>query len=78
MSVAQSQGSAPCRFRGQHPTVARPASRISLVSAVARDARRRLVPRDAARPARQQPSAPARFARRAARPSSNSPRRRTS
>ncbi|HEY6123684.1 MAG TPA: hypothetical protein VIV63_03465 [Steroidobacteraceae bacterium] len=37
MSVAQSQGSAPCRFRGQHPTVARPASRISLVSPAARE-----------------------------------------
>jgi len=36
MSVAQNQGSAPCRFRGQHPTVTRPASRISLVSAVNR------------------------------------------
>ncbi|HYJ42753.1 MAG TPA: hypothetical protein VEW08_18330 [Steroidobacteraceae bacterium] len=36
MSVAQGHGSAPCRFRGQHPTVARPASRISLVSAVGR------------------------------------------
>ena len=37
MSVAQDYGSAPCRFRGQHPTVARPASRISLVSAVGRE-----------------------------------------
>jgi hypothetical protein len=36
MSVAQSQGSAPCRFRGQHPTGVRPASRISLVSAMNR------------------------------------------
>lgn len=36
MSVVQSEGSAPCRFRGQHPTVTRPASRISLVSAVNR------------------------------------------
>jgi hypothetical protein len=36
MSVAQSQGSAPCRFRGQHPTVVRPASRISLVSTMSR------------------------------------------
>jgi hypothetical protein len=37
MSVAQSHGSGPCRFRGQHPTVARPASRISLVSAQGRE-----------------------------------------
>ena len=37
MSVAQGHGSAPCRFRGQHPTVTRPASRISLVSAVGRE-----------------------------------------
>jgi hypothetical protein len=29
MSVAQSQGSAPCRFRGQHPTVTRPARDLS-------------------------------------------------
>jgi len=36
MSVAHAQGNAPCRFRGQHPTVTRPASRISLVSAVNR------------------------------------------
>ena len=36
MSVAQSHDSAPCRFRGQHPTVVRPASRIPLVSAAAR------------------------------------------
>jgi len=31
MSVAVSEFSAPCRFSGQHPTVARPASRIPLV-----------------------------------------------
>jgi len=31
MSVAQIQGSAPCRFRGEHPTVVRPASRLPLV-----------------------------------------------
>ncbi|HEU5137036.1 MAG TPA: hypothetical protein VFU13_17950 [Steroidobacteraceae bacterium] len=36
MSVAQSQGGAHCRFRGQHPTVVRPASRVSLVSATGR------------------------------------------
>lgn len=36
MSVAHAHGSAPCRFRGQHPTVTRPASRISLVSALGR------------------------------------------
>ena len=31
MSVAQSESSAPCRFRGEHPTVVRPASRLPLV-----------------------------------------------
>jgi len=36
MSDVQSQGGAHCRFRGQHPTVARPASRVSLVRPVAR------------------------------------------
>ena len=30
MSVAQFESSAPCRFRGEHPTVARPASRLPL------------------------------------------------
>ena len=68
MSVAQSQGSAPCRFRGQHPTVTRPASRMSLVSARAARAPARCARSTRARPARQQPSAPARFARSAVRP----------
>lgn len=36
MTIALSQGSAPCRFRGEHPTVVRPASRIPLMSAAAR------------------------------------------
>jgi hypothetical protein len=36
MSVAQSHGSASCRFREHHPTVVRPASRITLVSAEGR------------------------------------------
>jgi hypothetical protein len=31
MSVAQSENRAPCRFRGEHPTVVRPASRLPLV-----------------------------------------------
>jgi hypothetical protein len=31
MSVAQIEGSAPCRFRGEHPTVVRAASRLPLV-----------------------------------------------
>jgi len=31
MSVVQIEGSAPCRFRGEHPTVVRPASRLPLV-----------------------------------------------
>jgi hypothetical protein len=34
MSVAQIEGCAPCRFRGEHPTVARPASRLPLVHGV--------------------------------------------
>jgi hypothetical protein len=36
MSLAYSQNAAPCRFRGEHPTVTRPASRIPLVTGVAR------------------------------------------
>jgi hypothetical protein len=36
MSVAHSLNAAPCRFRGEHPTVARPATRLPLVSGVAR------------------------------------------
>jgi len=31
MSVAIEQFSAPCRFRGEHPTVLRPASRTPLI-----------------------------------------------
>jgi hypothetical protein len=31
MSFAQSQHIAPCRFRGEHPTVMRPASRLPLM-----------------------------------------------
>jgi len=30
MTVALSESYAPCRFRGEHPTVARPASRTPL------------------------------------------------
>jgi len=37
MSIAQSLGTAPCRFRGHHPTVSRPASRFPLTSAAARE-----------------------------------------
>jgi len=36
MSLVHSQNAAPCRFRGEHPTVARPASRISLITGAAR------------------------------------------
>jgi hypothetical protein len=36
MSLVHSQNAAPCRFRGEHPTVARPASRIPLTTAVSR------------------------------------------
>jgi len=36
MSLAYSQNAAPCRFRGEHPTVVRPASRIPLISGAAR------------------------------------------
>ena len=31
MSFVQSQSFGPCRFRGEHPTVARPASRTPLM-----------------------------------------------
>jgi len=31
MSVVLSESNAPCRFRGEHPTVVRPASRLPLV-----------------------------------------------
>jgi hypothetical protein len=31
MSVVHSQNAAPCRFRGAHPTVVRPATRLPLV-----------------------------------------------
>jgi len=34
MSVQQIEGGAPCRFRGEHPTVVRPASRVPLVRGV--------------------------------------------
>ena len=36
MSLVHGQNAAPCRFRGEHPTVARPASRIPLMTAAAR------------------------------------------
>ncbi len=36
MPLAHSQNAAPCRFRGEHPTVTRPATRLPLVSGVAR------------------------------------------
>jgi len=36
MSLVHSQNAAPCRFRGEHPTVARPASRIPLMPGTAR------------------------------------------
>ena len=31
MSAAQFKNRAPCRFRGEHPTVVRPASRLPLI-----------------------------------------------
>jgi hypothetical protein len=34
MSDVQAAASAPCRFRGEHPTVVRPASRLPLVRSV--------------------------------------------
>ncbi len=34
MSFVQSHSLGPCRFRGEHPTVIRPASRIPLVHGV--------------------------------------------
>jgi hypothetical protein len=37
MTVALSHQTAPCRFRGEHPTGSRPASRIPLISATARN-----------------------------------------
>jgi hypothetical protein len=33
MSVAQTTNRAPCRFRREHPTVKRPASRLPLIRA---------------------------------------------
>jgi hypothetical protein len=36
MSLVHSQNAAPCRFRGEHPTVARPASRLPLLTSAAR------------------------------------------
>ncbi len=36
MSVVQSQNAAPCRFRGEHPTVVRAATRFPLVSGATR------------------------------------------
>jgi hypothetical protein len=36
MTVAIDHSTAPCRFRGQHPTGARPASRMPLVNGAAR------------------------------------------
>ena len=36
MSLVHSQNAAPCRFRGEHPTVARPATRFPLVTGVTR------------------------------------------
>ena len=36
MSLVHGQNAAPCRFRGEHPTVARPASRIPLMTGAAR------------------------------------------
>jgi hypothetical protein len=36
MTVAQSSLTAPCRFRGEHPTVVRPASRKPLVVGMGR------------------------------------------
>jgi hypothetical protein len=37
MTVAIDHSTAPCRFRGQHPTVSRPASRMPLVSGAGRN-----------------------------------------
>jgi len=34
MSISQSHSLAPCRFRGEHPTVTRPASRTPLMRGV--------------------------------------------
>jgi hypothetical protein len=36
MTSALSQGTAPCRFRGEHPTGSRPASRKPLITGEAR------------------------------------------
>jgi hypothetical protein len=36
MSVVHSQNAAPCRFRGEHPTVVRPATRLPLVGGITR------------------------------------------
>jgi hypothetical protein len=36
MSVVHGQNAAPCRFRGEHPTVARPATRLPLIRGVTR------------------------------------------
>jgi len=36
MSLVQSQNAAPCRFRGEHPTVVRPATRFPLLSGATR------------------------------------------
>ncbi|MEO8061445.1 MAG: hypothetical protein ABI821_01720 [Pseudomonadota bacterium] len=36
MSLVHSQNAAPCRFRGEHPTVARPASRVPLMTGATR------------------------------------------
>jgi len=38
MSVVQVEGSSPCRFRGEHPTVVRPASRLPLARSVRKHA----------------------------------------
>jgi hypothetical protein len=77
MSVAQSQGSAPCRFRGQHPTVVRPASRISLVSGMSR-ARAGVICAETQRGQRASSRPRLRDSRVRRQAVSNSPRRKTS
>ena len=78
MSVAQAQGSAPCRFRGQHPTVARPASRMSARERTAPAARRRDLCPDTQRGLRASSRPRLRDARTRHPAVGNSPRRRTS
>jgi hypothetical protein len=77
MSVAQGHGTAPCRFRGQHPTVTRPASRVSLVSAGGR-VRAGMLCRSTVRGLRASSRPRLRDSRQRRPAVGNSPRRRTS